>query len=119
VDVQPVLGSAWCVGRPRNDRIGLGGAELRHQPIEQTQMMLCPVSLGPPRRRPVQPRGVVRHPDIVAHPSWTLITFDHEMARQSHVIRAPMLRRHWDLYPAEKAYPPPSTSSSGSTAKRS
>jgi hypothetical protein len=36
-----------------------------------------------------------------------LITLDHEMARQGHVIPAPTLRRRWDLYLAEGACPPP------------
>ena len=36
-----------------------------------------------------------------------LITLDHEMARQGHVIPAPTLGRRWDLYLAEDAYPPP------------
>jgi hypothetical protein len=36
-----------------------------------------------------------------------LMTLDHEMARQGHVVPAPSQRRHWDLYLAEDAYPPP------------
>jgi hypothetical protein len=36
-----------------------------------------------------------------------LITLDHEMARQGHVIPAPALGRRWDLHLAEDACPPP------------
>ena len=36
-----------------------------------------------------------------------LITLDHEMARQGHVIPAPTLRRRWDLYLAEDVCPQP------------
>jgi hypothetical protein len=36
-----------------------------------------------------------------------LITLDHEMTRQGHVIPAPTLRRRWSLHLAEDACPPP------------
>lgn len=36
-----------------------------------------------------------------------LVTLDHEMGRQGHVIAAPTLQRRWDLYLAEDACPPP------------
>jgi hypothetical protein len=36
-----------------------------------------------------------------------LITLDHEMARQGHVIPARTLRRRWDFYLADYACPPP------------
>jgi hypothetical protein len=56
--------SAWYVGWPRDDGVRLGGAELRHQPIKRTQVVVCAIGFGPPRRRSVEPRGVVRHRHI-------------------------------------------------------